>query len=227
MDIVLPGPGSRIPGLDFAANGPKIGSASVLLKSKTGFCPPSRETLDEHVEGSFDCKHAHERLAAISKMLNAGDVALAAIATSQLRLRNMPTSDLEITGLRKAGVDDPRPGWPAGTPGGRGGKFRPKDAAIAFDRLRSGALGPPGAPEGATRHKGRTPSRSHSEKAGSSGSRDRRRGSSRPRSTGHGLPDRGHRRDFSGDGRRKRRRRCCRSLCRAGTANTRRADYEQ
>ena len=27
--------------------------------------------------------------------------------------------------LGKAGVDDPSPGWPKGTPNGRGGKFRP------------------------------------------------------------------------------------------------------
>lgn len=33
------------------------------------------------------------------------------------------------TMLAKAGVNDPRPGWPAGTPGGLGGKFRPKDTS--------------------------------------------------------------------------------------------------
>jgi hypothetical protein len=34
--------------------------------------------------------------------------------------------------LGKASVDDPEhPGWPAGTSGGRGGKFRPKDGAAA------------------------------------------------------------------------------------------------
>jgi hypothetical protein len=33
-----------------------------------------------------------------------------------------------IEGLAKASSDDPvHPGWPAGTPGGLGGKFRPKD----------------------------------------------------------------------------------------------------
>jgi hypothetical protein len=33
----------------------------------------------------------------------------------------------------KASPDDPKhPGWPAGTPGGRGGKFRPKDDASAL-----------------------------------------------------------------------------------------------
>ena len=32
--------------------------------------------------------------------------------------------------LAKAAADDPEhPGWPAGTPGGKGGQFRPKDSA--------------------------------------------------------------------------------------------------
>lgn len=35
-------------------------------------------------------------------------------------------------GFRKASPDDPvHPGWPAGTPGGLGGKFRPKDGTAA------------------------------------------------------------------------------------------------
>src|SRR5438046_10060421 len=35
-------------------------------------------------------------------------------------------------GLQKASPDDPKhPGWPAGTEGGRGGQFRPKDGTPA------------------------------------------------------------------------------------------------
>ena len=138
MDILLPGPPRRIQGLDFDASGPTIDGTPLLAKSPQGFAPRSRDDLDlllrKRVEASFDSKHVHERLAAIARSMNAGDLALAAIATSQLRLRTMPTIDFDVVGLRKAGADDPvRPGWPAGTPGGRGGKFRPKDAAIAFD----------------------------------------------------------------------------------------------
>jgi hypothetical protein len=34
--------------------------------------------------------------------------------------------------VQKASADDPQhPGWPAGTPDGRGGKFRPKDGSAA------------------------------------------------------------------------------------------------
>jgi hypothetical protein len=53
-------------------------------------------------------------------------------------------------GFRKASADDPKhPGWPAGTEGGRGGQFRPKDASeltqkskslIARRALRTGLL---------------------------------------------------------------------------------------
>jgi hypothetical protein len=47
--------------------------------------------------------------------------AAALIAQSQARKR--------ATAILKASADDPvHPGWPAGTPGGRGGKFRPKDS---------------------------------------------------------------------------------------------------
>src|ERR1700728_4822880 len=38
----------------------------------------------------------------------------------------------------KASPDDPKhPGWPAGTEGGRGGQFRPKDASDLTQRVKS------------------------------------------------------------------------------------------
>jgi hypothetical protein len=41
-------------------------------------------------------------------------------------------------GLRKASPDDPKhPGWPAGTEGGRGGQFRPKDASELTQKVKS------------------------------------------------------------------------------------------
>lgn len=42
------------------------------------------------------------------------------------------------SGIRKASPDDPKhPGWPAGTEGGRGGQFRPKDAAELTQKVKS------------------------------------------------------------------------------------------
>ncbi len=88
--------------------------------------------------------------------MNAGDQCLARIAAVQLRLpelsdrnaRNeLDEEDRLITsealrrlgGVRKASPDDPKhPGWPAGTPDGRGGKFRPKGAASALtDKVKN------------------------------------------------------------------------------------------
>jgi hypothetical protein len=41
-------------------------------------------------------------------------------------------------GFRKASPDDPKhPGWPAGTEGGRGGQFRPKDASELTQKVKS------------------------------------------------------------------------------------------
>ncbi len=59
------------------------------------------------------------------------------------------TRDTQIT-LWKASPDDPKhPGWPAGTPEGKGGKFRPKDGdgtTTAAVRLAGGPYYPPPPP---------------------------------------------------------------------------------
>lgn len=81
--------------------------------------------------------------AAIANALNDNALLRAQIATLHLRLPNLLRIDdgtraderraalataLRWSDLLKASPDDPEhPGWPAGTPDGRGGKFRPKD----------------------------------------------------------------------------------------------------
>jgi hypothetical protein len=94
-------------------------------------------------------------LATVTAALNANDQALARIAAVHLRIPDLPdlaardameAEDVLIKcrrqrelkdEIRKASPDDPKhPGWPAGTEGGHGGRFRPKDgseAAIAQD----------------------------------------------------------------------------------------------
>jgi hypothetical protein len=89
-------------------------------------------------------------LSDLASALNAGDQCLARIAAVHLRLGNLADrsvrDELEeedrLIGIEasfrsdeieKASPDDPKhPGWPAGTPGGRGGKFRPKDSSFAL-----------------------------------------------------------------------------------------------
>ena len=94
-------------------------------------------------------------LVTVASALNANDQGLARIAAVHLRIPDLPdhaardameAEDVLIKYLRqrelkdeirKASPDDPKhPGWPAGTEGGRGGQFRPKDgveAVIAQD----------------------------------------------------------------------------------------------
>ncbi len=91
-------------------------------------------------------------LSTVASALNANDPCLARIAAVHLRIPDLPNqtarTDMEAEDIliksadwnpalhprevHKASPDDPKhPGWPAGTPGGRGGKFRPKDGADA------------------------------------------------------------------------------------------------
>jgi len=88
-------------------------------------------------------------LATVASALNANDRCLAHIAAVHLRIPDLPNADVrqaidvedalvklarpstgQAAEVRKASPDDPlHPGWPAGTEGGRGGKFRPKDGS--------------------------------------------------------------------------------------------------
>jgi hypothetical protein len=91
-------------------------------------------------------------LATVASALNANDPCLACIAAVHLRLPDLPdrtarddmeaedilikfsnwNSALPPRKIHKASPDDPKhPGWPARTPGGLGGEFRPKDGAKA------------------------------------------------------------------------------------------------
>ncbi len=91
-------------------------------------------------------------LATVAAALNGNDPCLARIAAVHLRIPDLPSYaardqiEAEDTAIRstqqelaaprspvqKASPDDPEhPGWPAGTPDGLGGKFRPKDDSAA------------------------------------------------------------------------------------------------
>jgi hypothetical protein len=64
-------------------------------------------------------------LEALSRDLHQAFEAAATLAKAEVRAALKKSGKLAFL---KAGTDDPEhPGWPAGTPGGRGGKFRPKD----------------------------------------------------------------------------------------------------
>jgi hypothetical protein len=92
-------------------------------------------------------------LASVASALNANDSCLACIAAVHLKLPDLPDrtarddmeaednlikssnceSGLPPCEIHKASPDDPKhPGWPAGTEGGIGGEFRPKDGSEAL-----------------------------------------------------------------------------------------------
>jgi hypothetical protein len=92
-------------------------------------------------------------LASVASALNANDLCLACIAAVHLKLPDLPDrtarddmeaednlikssnceSGLPPREIHKASPDDPKhPGWPAGTEGGIGGEFRPKDGSEAL-----------------------------------------------------------------------------------------------
>lgn len=108
------------------------------------------------IERLLQCAYQHVEtaewlapgLAVVAHALNADDPCMARIAAVHLKIADLPDvaarermeaedhlikaagAKLEQVsqGVGKASPDDPKhPGWPAGTPGGRGGKFRPKD----------------------------------------------------------------------------------------------------
>lgn len=93
----------------------------------------------------------------VARALNGNDPCLARIAAVHLKLPDLPNAaarermetedqlinatsaslELSVQGLDKASPDDPEhPGWPAGTPGGRGGKFRPKNGSELEVKIR-------------------------------------------------------------------------------------------
>jgi hypothetical protein len=98
----------------------------------------------------------------VAAALNANDPCLARIAAVQLKISELPNigarTAIEIEdvlikslgdkltagdapGFRKASPDDPEhPGWPKGTPDGKGGQFRPKNDAEIASEVKARAL---------------------------------------------------------------------------------------
>jgi hypothetical protein len=143
MDRFFSTPSSS--GVGFSIDGPTVAGIPLLTQSERGFEPRTCDELEDVFQKqaglAIDSKDLHDRLSAIARAMNAGDMALAAIATSQLRPRTRPTSDRDVAGLGKASVDDPvHPGWPAGSPDGRGGKFRPHESAGAAASAAAAAV---------------------------------------------------------------------------------------
>jgi|HubBroStandDraft_2_1064218.scaffolds.fasta_scaffold08316_1 hypothetical protein len=141
-------------GLVCTEQGLLLGRTPLIERHGTGFAVRERSDLERLLGCAFRTKLNVDRLtsglATVATALNANDQGLARIAAVHLRIPDLPdlaardvmeAEDVLIKCLRqrelkdeirKASPDDPKhPGWPAGTEGGRGGRFRPKDGAEA------------------------------------------------------------------------------------------------
>lgn len=121
------------------ADGPALGPIRFLTKSASGFEPRGVDELNALLGWTFGhpvkCDRLLPGLQTIAKALDHGEIARAMIATQFLHLTPLDDRQsrraAQAVEMFKAAVDDPKhPGWPAKTPGGLGGKYRPKDAEV-------------------------------------------------------------------------------------------------
>jgi hypothetical protein len=127
-------------GVSFDARGPALGPIRLLHRTTAGFAPRPVEELNALLGYALgrplDGARLSQGLSVVSRALNDGDLALAMIATTQLGLPCLEAEEarraMAAVAMFKAAADDPKhPGWPAGTEGGRGGQFCPKDESNA------------------------------------------------------------------------------------------------
>ncbi|HTO79078.1 MAG TPA: hypothetical protein VMJ31_04805 [Methylocystis sp.] len=133
-------------GVSCGRDGPTLGLVPLLAKTEADFSLRPVEELNEAFTQIFarpmDCHRLLPGLRVVARALNQRDLALAMIATTQLRLPTLSEDEARRAAVavqfEKASPDDPdHPGWPKGTPGGLGEKFRPKEeAGGALQRTR-------------------------------------------------------------------------------------------
>ena len=141
-------------GLACTEQGLMLGRTALIERRDGRFAVRERAEIERLLSRAYRKQLPVDRimsgLTTVTAALNANDQALARIAAVHLRIPDLPNlaardameaEDVLIKYLRrrklkdeirKASPDDPKhPGWPAGTEGGRGGQFRPKDGAEA------------------------------------------------------------------------------------------------
>jgi hypothetical protein len=142
-------------GLACTNEGLVLGRTPLVEQQDQRFFVRERSEIERLLRRAYRTDLAVDRLmpglAIVALALNANDRGLACIAAVHLRLPDLPDrtarDDMEAEDslirssnresappreIHKASPDDPKhPGWPAGTPGGLGGEFRPKDGAEA------------------------------------------------------------------------------------------------
>jgi hypothetical protein len=130
-------------GLACTDDGLFLGRTPLIKRHGDRFVVRERSEIERLLCCAYAGELAADRLmrglGTIAAALNANDPCLARIAAVHLRIPDLPhrtsRDEMEAVDLliktneiQKASPDDPKhPGFPAGTPGGRGGQFRPKD----------------------------------------------------------------------------------------------------
>ena len=153
-------------GLACTEDGLFLGRTPLIERRDQRYVVRERSEIERLLKRAYQSGPAIERLmsglATVAAALNANDQCLARIAAVHLQIptcrakrrERASTEDILIKSVdsslvlrparfRKASPDDPEhPGWPKGTEGGLGGKFRPKDGPEAVitqeakDRIR-------------------------------------------------------------------------------------------
>lgn len=143
-------------GLSCTNDGLLLGRTPLIERRDGRFAVRERDEIRRLLQNGYQREPGTDGLmsglATVARALNANDLCLARIAAVHLKLPDLKNAaareSLEAEDniikaanvgaigrgreeiLDKASPDDPKhPGWPAGTPGGRGGKFRPKDGS--------------------------------------------------------------------------------------------------
>ena len=143
-------------GLACTIEGLTLGRTPLVERRGRIFFVRERSEIERLLRRAYNADLAVDRLmlglATVASALNADDWCLACIAAVHLKLPDLPDrtardameaedillkssnwkSALPRCEIHKASPDDPKhPGWPAGTAGGLGGEFRPKDGSEA------------------------------------------------------------------------------------------------
>jgi hypothetical protein len=143
-------------GLACTKDGLVLGRTPLVERRDRRFFVREKGEIEQLLRRAYRTDLAADRLmpglAIVASALNANDRGLACIAAVHLRLPDLPDrtarDDMEAEDvlirssiwdsapppceIHKASPDDPKhPGWPAGTAGGIGGEFRPKDGSEA------------------------------------------------------------------------------------------------
>jgi hypothetical protein len=142
-------------GLAVTDEGLVLGRTALIERRDGRFVVREAAEIAQLLKRAYGIAPSIERLTGglttVASALNANDQCLARIAAVHLKIPDLPSAQardaIEVedvlvklrrvaaecaTEMRKASPDDPKhPGWPAGTDGGLGGKFRPKDESRA------------------------------------------------------------------------------------------------